>query len=398
MCPMALVAMGNALALNPVFFTSSPPNPVTLLKTSPQIIDLHNLKHFLHSTIAQKKGSLCPAQILPPGSHLSRASTVQSHSRLQRFISYTGTGPALMMNGTICNSSNNDSCGDYNNNDISLDDPYDYYFVFLCFFFLLGTIGNGLVIWFCLFRMEKTVNVIWFLNLAIADFIFALFLAFIIVDLVFLNDGPLSDSTLITSFVIYLNMVVSVLQLAVISVDRCICVVFPVWCRNHRTRRLALIVVLVIWIFSISSQIIDFFVLDDNYDGSPIVRFLFLFLLPFIVIVSSYTILILRIKDKNIIKSSRPFKIIVAVVITFFIYWFPYYLFDLLDIILRTNINVYEAGIKMSSCLMYFNCCINPILYVFIGQDFKQKCCGSFQAVFEKAFREDMGQMNFMEN
>ncbi|XP_040264362.1 C3a anaphylatoxin chemotactic receptor-like [Bufo bufo] len=247
--------------------------------------------------------------------------------------------------------------------------------------------------------MEKTVNVIWFLNLAIADFIFALFIAFIIVDLVFLNDGPLSNySTMITTFVIYLNMVGSVLQLPVISVDRCICVVFPVWCHNHRTRRLALIVVLIIWIFSISSQIIDFFVLDDNHNWEPIVRFLFFFLLPFIVIVSSYTILILRIKDKSIIKSSRPFKIIVAVVIAFFICWFPYYLFDLLDIITYTNINVYEAGMKICTCLMYFNCCINPILYVFIGQDFKQKCCGSFQAAFEKAFREDMGQMNFREN
>ncbi|XP_040292000.1 C3a anaphylatoxin chemotactic receptor-like [Bufo bufo] len=321
---------------------------------------------------------------------------------VHEFIIFTGTGPDLMMNGTICNSSNNNSCGDYNYNDISPYNPYDYEFVVLCLVSILGIIGNGLVIWFWLFRMEKTVNVIWFLNLAIADFIFALFfLAFIIVGLVFLNDGPLSDyMTMITTFVIYLNMVVSVFQLAVISVDHCICVIFPVWCHNHRTRRLALIVVLIIWIFSIS-QIFFFIylcVLDYNNNWEPIVRFLFFFLLPFIVIVSSYTILILRIKDKNIIKSSRPFKIIVAMVIAFFICWFPYYLFALLNIIPHININVYEVGSKISHCLMLFNCCINPFLYVFIGQDFKQKCCGSFQAVFEKAFREDMGQMNSMEN
>ncbi|XP_044133684.1 C3a anaphylatoxin chemotactic receptor-like [Bufo gargarizans] len=300
------------------------------------------------------------------------------------------------MNGTICNSSNNVSCEDYDYNDIPPYNPYDYWFVILCLVSLLGTIGNGLVIWFCLFRMEKTVNVIWFLNLSIADFIFALFLAFIIVNLVFLNDGPFSGAMIIIiELVFYVNMDVSVFQLAVISVDRCICVVFPVWCRNHRTRRLALIVVLMIWIFSISSQIIDFFVLDDKNTWRPIVEFLFFFLLPFIVIVSSYTILILRIKDKNIIKSSKPFKIIVAVVIAFFICWFPYYLFDLLQIIPHININVYRTEMNIISCLMVINCCINPILYVFIGQDFKQKCCGSFQAVFEKAFREDMGQMNF---
>ncbi|XP_044133683.1 N-formyl peptide receptor 2-like [Bufo gargarizans] len=303
------------------------------------------------------------------------------------------------MNGTICNSSNNNSCGDYNNNDISPYNPYDYRFVVLCLVSLLGTIGNGLVIWFCLFRMEKTVNVIWFLNLSIADFIFALLLALIIVNLVFLHHWPFGVHTLnIIVLACYVSMAASVFQLAVISVDRCICVVFPVWCRNHRTRRLALIVVLMIWILSISSQIMYFFVLDDKNTWSPIVRFLFFFLLPFIVMVSSYTILILRIKDKSIIKSSKPFKIIVAVVIAFFICWFPYYLFELLRIILHRNINVYRTGSKISECLMLFNCCINPILYVFIGQDFKQKCCGSFQAIFEKAFREDMGQMNFREN
>ncbi|XP_075184430.1 chemerin-like receptor 1 [Anomaloglossus baeobatrachus] len=269
-------------------------------------------------------------------------------------------------------------------------------------FSLLGIIGNGLVIWFGFFRIKKTVNVMWFLSLAIADFFFTLMTLAYIAQYLIENSSTFFCKML--PLALYLNSSVSVLQLTVISVDRCICVVFPVWCHNHRRPRLAFIIVLVIWIisFAVAIPYILYADLLETFTGTicrfdiarstsirkTIFGFIFYFLLPFIIIVSCYIVIIRHMRRKRIFTSSKPFKAIAAIIVAFFICWFPSYLIYFF-IIFRNNINVIYYGSFIAIVLIIVNSCINPILYVFIGRDFKEKCCGSFQATFQKAFIDD---------
>ncbi|XP_069802849.1 chemerin-like receptor 1 [Dendropsophus ebraccatus] len=271
---------------------------------------------------------------------------------------------------------------------------------------LLGVIGNGLVIWFAIFRMKKKVTVLWFLSLAVADFSFALFSPLNFTQR-FLGNVGFNIMCKLIDFSLYINMVASVLQITVISIDRCLCVVFPVWCHNQRRPRLAYIIVLTIWMigfvwsmvnimYSRVTEINNKMVCAENtnepgFAGKTVLQFVFFFLLPFIIIVSCYIVIVLYVKRRHIVISSRPLKTIGAVVVAFFICWFPGHLL-FLTFISETNVSVSYVDHYLyfvAVLLVILNSCINPVLYVLIGRDFKEKFCGSFQAMLEKAFIED---------
>ena len=49
--------------------------------------------------------------------------------------------------------------------------------------FVLGVLGNGVVIWVTGFKMKKTVNTVWYLNLPVADFLVSAFLPLTITEI-----------------------------------------------------------------------------------------------------------------------------------------------------------------------------------------------------------------------
>ncbi|XP_077173342.1 chemerin-like receptor 1 [Paroedura picta] len=287
---------------------------------------------------------------------------------------------------------------------------------------LLGVTGNGLVIWIATFRMKRTVNAVWFLNLAVADFIFTFFLPLSIAYTALGFHWPFGKLLCkLNSTIAFLNMFASVFLLTVISVDRCASVVHPVWSRNYRTPRLASGIALVAWTaaFALSAPYLVFrdtamnsrhvvscynnFALSSNYDSEEarriwkfrhrvmiVTRFLFGFLVPFLVILVCYGLVVFRMKKRHLAKSGRPFRIIFAVTGSFFLCYFPYHVFSLLEMSRTSSRHGLKValyiGVPLASSLAFFNSCVNPILYVFVGQKTFRK---SILSAFEGAFGED---------
>uniref|UniRef100_A0A667YWZ7 Formyl peptide receptor 1 n=1 Tax=Myripristis murdjan TaxID=586833 RepID=A0A667YWZ7_9TELE len=310
-----------------------------------------------------------------------------------------------------------------------------------CLAFVLGVLGNGVVIWVTGFKMKKTVNTVWFLNLAVADFLFTAFLPLSVTYTAMDFHWPFGKFMCkLNSTVSFLNMFASVYILVVISVDRCVSVVWPVWAQNHRSVRKASFVSLGVWVLALvlstpyfifrdtgasfhDEDIINCFnnfAFSDDYETPAVVelrqfrhramiitRFLLGFVVPFTIIVSCYAVIIHRLRRNRSLasQSSRPFKIIAAVITAFFLCWAPYHIMALIEMVnhmaaefSETLDHVTTIGIPIATSLAFLNSCLNPLLYVFMGQDFKDKVRKSILKVLESAFQEEVSRSNTYTN
>ncbi|XP_070690762.1 chemerin-like receptor 1 [Pempheris klunzingeri] len=305
--------------------------------------------------------------------------------------------------------------------------------IIYCLVFVLGVFGNGVVIWVTGFKMKKTVNTVWFLNLAVADFLFTAFLPLSVTYLALDFHWPFGKFMCkLNTTISFLNIFTSVYILVVISVDRCVSVVWPVWAQNHRSVRKASCVSLGVWVLALilsapyfifrdtapyedgTVSCFNNFALSDDYEtlsvnllrqfrhqAMTITRFLLGFVVPFTVIVSCYAVIIHRLRRNRTLasQSSRPFKIIAAVITTFFLCWAPYHIMSLIE--LANHIPYYQTetlghvisiGYPIATSLAFLNSCLNPLLYVFMGQDFKDKVRKSILNVLETAFQEEVSR------
>ncbi|XP_028270112.1 chemokine-like receptor 1 [Parambassis ranga] len=274
--------------------------------------------------------------------------------------------------------------------------------------FLLGFCGNALVIWISGCKMKRTVNTTWYLSLAISDFVFCAFLPFSITNMVMEEWIFGRFMCKFTSSVMFLNMFSSIFLLVIISVDRCVSVIFPVWAQNQRTVKKASVVVVLAWLLAIGLSIpstifrevrshLGTTICYNNYTLHQhmhkivaMSRFLVGFVVPFVIIIICYSIIIIKLRTNRMTKSTKPFKVMTALVAAFFFCWLPYHVFVLLELKHQNyDHNILTLGLKIGTTVAAANSFLNPVLYVFMGNDFKQKFKSSMLSKMENAMGEE---------
>lgn len=261
--------------------------------------------------------------------------------------------------------------------------------------FVLGVIGNGVVIWVTAFKSKRTVNSVWLQNLAMADFVFTLFLPFSI-DYV-LRDFDWRFGLVIcklNSFILMVNMYASVLFLTVISLDRYISVVYFTMSHRLRTVGRAWCVCGGVWavaaalafpslifrdVLQLHTKVVCFvnFHAQDRHTvamrhiAMVTVRTVVGFLLPFSAISVSSVLLAVRVRCSDTVHLPSFSKTISALLLAFFICWAPFHIFSLMELTMHSSLALHavlQTGFPLATSLAFLNSCVNPFLYVLLGK------------------------------
>ncbi|CAO2627704.1 N-formyl peptide receptor 2 [Lemmus lemmus] len=303
--------------------------------------------------------------------------------------------------------------------------------VVLSITFFLGMLGNGLVIWVAGFRMAHTVTTLCYMNLALADFSFTATLPFLITSMAMKEKWPFGwFMCKLVHIVVDINLFGSVFLIALIALDRCICVLHPVWAQNHRTVSLARKVIIGPWILALILTLPIFLFMttvrvpeghvyctfsfaswgDTKMErlnaaitmltARGIIRFIIGFSMPMSIVAICYGLIAAKIHRRAFGNSSRPLRVLTAVVASFFICWFPFQLVALLSTVwlkqsfLSGGNKILDMLVHPTSSLAFFNSCLNPLLYVFVGQDFRERLIHSLPSSLERALSEDTAEIS----
>uniref|UniRef100_A0A8C0G287 Probable G-protein coupled receptor 33 n=1 Tax=Chelonoidis abingdonii TaxID=106734 RepID=A0A8C0G287_CHEAB len=287
--------------------------------------------------------------------------------------------------------------------------------VLLFITFLVGVMGSGLYLWVLGLKMRRTVTTLWFLHLVFCYLLFTLLIPFFAIYILLAFHWVFGMATCkLLNALGSMGMFSSVFLLTLISLDRYILTHHPIWSRNHRTvPQAGKLVVGVTPYLSFRDTHVDVgritcinnYTLSRNWNGAKtqdlgrrvhlavfIVRFLLGFLLPFCIIVICYVRVELKMKEKKLVWAGKPFKVMVAVMVSFFLGWLPYHLYHGLKLSKKeVPESVMGALLVIHTFTSCFNACFTPILYLFVEEKSWQVFRTSLLTLVKAAFVDDLG-------
>ncbi|KAG5270947.1 hypothetical protein AALO_G00174130 [Alosa alosa] len=271
---------------------------------------------------------------------------------------------------------------------------------------VLGLLGNGLVL-AVLWKKKRTWSVTdtFILHLALADVLLLFTLPFWAVEA---SRGWIFGTALckITGAVFKINFYCGIFLLACISVDRYVSIIHAVQMYSRKKPWVVQASCLAVWFICCLLSIPDWLYLSSSYDprrdktecvplypvpqgnwrsGFRWLYHILGFLLPAAVMVLCYTRILLRLcRGSQNLQKQRAMRVIVALVIAFFISWTPYNLTLMADTLQTNNssasgnascdtLTTLDISLTITSSLGYLHCCINPVLYAFVGVKFRQQ-------------------------
>lgn len=285
--------------------------------------------------------------------------------------------------------------------------------------FVIGMVGNSMVVAVIYRYMKlKTVANVFVLNLAVSDLTFLVTLPMWATFTALGYHWPFGSFLCKASAGLAIfNLYTSIFFLTALSVDRYLAIVHPMGSRQRRTLVYARITCVLVWViaFVLSMPTVlsrDIYMVKDHPStlcgiwqsnkqihllvSLSILKSVLGFFVPFLIIITCDCLIgCTLLKAKGLLRKSarsredETLRMLAAAVLAFFICWAPHQLFHFMELLAMLGVvkdcyvlDVIDTAMPFSICLAYFNSCVNPILYGFVGHNFRKNLlrllhCGS---------------------
>ncbi|XP_063062924.1 type-1 angiotensin II receptor-like [Engraulis encrasicolus] len=277
--------------------------------------------------------------------------------------------------------------------------------------FVIGVVGNSMVVAVIYRYMKlKTVANVFVLNLAVSDLTFVITLpmwaTFTATGYHWPFGGFLCKAS--AGLVIF-NLYTSIFFLTALSIDRYLAIVHPVRSRRRRTLVYARLTCVLVWIFALllsvpTAYTRDVFAIENSNTMAcgiwhrqehvgllvalSLLKTVLGFLVPFLVIITCYCLIgrtLLRgARAGRIQRSTRSrddevLRMLAAAVLAFFVCWMPHQVFHFMDMLMMLGVvddcrvvDIIDTAMPFTICISFSNSCINPLLYGFVGNNFRK--------------------------
>uniref|UniRef100_A0A8D0BDW5 Purinergic receptor P2Y14 n=1 Tax=Salvator merianae TaxID=96440 RepID=A0A8D0BDW5_SALMN len=286
--------------------------------------------------------------------------------------------------------------------------------------FMGGTLLNGVAAWVFLQIPNKTSFIFYLKNIVVADLIMSLTFPFkILADS---EIGPWQLNVVVCRFsavIFYLNMYISITLFGLIGFDRCYRIVKPQFITSVHTVRGSKIICAVVWALQI---VISFpnIILTDNYPTKlnskkcmdlksalgvqwhKISNYICLgiFWIVFLLLIAFYSSIARKIytshqkfKKNSKLTRKKTSRNIFTIMIVFIICFVPYHIGRIPYTVSQTSSkyscpteNILFYIKELALLLSAANVCLDPIIYIFLCQPFKERLYQKLQLRLKEDF------------
>ncbi|NWI60918.1 CCR8 protein, partial [Calyptomena viridis] len=272
--------------------------------------------------------------------------------------------------------------------------------------FVTGLVGNVLVL--CVltaFRKIKTMTDVYLLNLTISDLLFVFSLPFLVQYSIMSQWTFGNVMCKIISSAYFIGFYSSAFFITIMSIDRYLAIVQSVYALRIRRAAHGVVTSLVLWVIAFLASMPDLIFFqemnvdnqlkciphypDNNNHWKTFSNFevnILGWLIPLAVLIFCYHSILKKLQKCHTQNKYKAIKLVFVVVIVFFLFWTPINIVLFLDSLrnmyiiddCQTNQRL-DLAIELAEALSFIHCCLNPVIYVFVGEKFKKHVHEAFR-------------------